>query len=159
GMQFYDPFDVAGYEAYHQYLIYHRSWISTNYLAERYNFINELVMGSSSANALKVDVVNFVKTKFSNAIASDARSLIIELAKYLFPVHENLTYTTGADTNSGLTAARMNYFLGVFLGIIDANPEAAWTTRWNTNSDPEAIEMQLKNLFNAMMQSPEYQLY
>ncbi|MCE2995154.1 MAG: DUF1800 family protein [Cyclobacteriaceae bacterium] len=159
GMPFYDPFDVAGYDAYHQYPIYHRSWISTNYLAERYNFISELVMGSTSPNGLQVDVVNFVKTNFSNAIASDARSLIIELAKYLFPVHENLTYTAGADTNSGLTAARMNYFLTAFLGMIDANPETAWTTRWNTNSDPETIEMQLKNLLNAMMQSPEYQLY
>ncbi|MBI3218130.1 MAG: DUF1800 family protein [Bacteroidetes bacterium] len=159
GMPFYDPFDVAGYDAYHQYPIYHRSWISTNYLAERYNFINELVMGSTMPNALQIDVVNFVKTKFSNAIASDARSLIIELAKYLLPVNENLTYTAGADTNSGLTAARMNYFLSAFLGIIDANPETAWTTRWNSNSDPETIAMQLKNLFNAMMQSPEYQLY
>ncbi len=159
GMPFYDPFDIAGYDAYHQYPIYHRSWISTNYLAERYNFINNLIMSGSMPNALQIDVVNFVKTKFSNAIASDARNLIIELAKYLLPVNENLTFTVGADTNSGLTAARMNYFLSAFLGMIDANPEAAWTTRWNTNSDPDTVEMQLKNLFNAMMQSPEYQLY
>jgi uncharacterized protein (DUF1800 family) len=158
GMPFYDPFDVAGYDAYHQYPIYHRSWISTNYLAQRYNFINELVMGSTSLGNLKIDVVAFVKTKFSNAIASDAGSLIIELAKYLLPVNENLTYTTGADTNSGLTAARMNYFLSAFLGT-DPNRELAWTTHWNTNSDPETVEMQLKSLFNAMMQSPEYQLY
>ncbi len=159
GMPFYDPFDVAGHDAYHQYPIYHRSWISTNYLAQRYNFINELVMGSSMLGNVKIDVVAFVKAKFSNIIASDARSLVIELAKYLLPVNENLTYVVGMDTNSGLTASRMNYFLGAFLGIIDPNPEAAWTTRWNTNSDPETVEIQLKNLFNAMMQSPEYQLY
>ena len=157
GMPFYDPFDVAGYDAYHQYPIYHRSWISTNYLAERYHFIDGLVMSTTSP--IKIDAVNFIKTKFSDAIASDARSLVIELAKYLLPVNENLTYTTGADTNSGLTAARMNYFLSAFLGMIDMNPEAAWTTRWNNNSDRETVENQLKNLLNAMMQSPEYQLY
>jgi uncharacterized protein (DUF1800 family) len=159
GMSFYDPFDVAGYDAYHQYPIYHRSWISTNYLAQRYDFISGLVMGSTLPGALQIDVVNFVKTKFSNAVASNARSLIIELAKYLLPVNENLTYTVGADVNSGLTAARMNYFLGAFLGIIDPNPEVAWTNRWNNNLDPETVQNQLKNLFNAMMQSPEYQLY
>ncbi len=161
GMHFYDPFDVAGYDAYHQYPIYHRSWISVNYLTERYNFINGLVMGSTTPGTLQIDVVNFVKTKFSAAIASNAKSLIIELAKYLLPVNENLTYTTGADTNSGLTAARMNYFLTAFLFTpkIDIDPEASWTNRWNNNLDPETVQNQLKNLFNAMMQSPEYQLY
>jgi uncharacterized protein (DUF1800 family) len=161
GMPFYDPFDVAGHDAYHQYPIYHRSWISTNYLAQRYSFISQLVMGSTTPGALKIDVVNFVKTKFSSAIASNARNLIIELAKYLLPVNENLTYTTGADTNSGLTAARMNYFLTAFLFSpkIDNDPEAQWTLRWNNNLDPETVENQLKNLFNAMMQSPEYQLF
>jgi hypothetical protein len=77
------------------------------------------------------------------------------------PVNENLTYTTGADTNSGLTAARMNYFLTAFIKSpqIDADPEAAWTSRWNNNLDPDTVQNQLKSLFNAMMQSPEYQLY
>src|SRR5690606_6941155 len=42
GMNFYEPFDVAGYEAYHQFPIYHRSWITPNTLARRYNFIREL---------------------------------------------------------------------------------------------------------------------
>ncbi len=161
GMPFYDPFDVAGYDAYHQYPIYHRSWISTNYLTQRYDFINRLVMGSATPGALQIDPVNYVKTKFSPAIASNARNLIIELAKYLLPVNENLTYTTGADVNSGLTAARMNYFLTAFIKspLLDPDPETAWTNRWNNNLDPDTVQNQLKNLFNAMMQSPEYQLY
>ncbi len=161
GMNFYDPFDVAGHDAYHQFPIYHRSWISTNYLTQRYDFISKLVMGSTTPGALQIDVINFVKTKFSPGTASNARNLIVELAKYLLPVNENLTYTTGADTNSGLTAARMNYFLTAFIKSpqIDADPEAAWTNRWNNNLDPDTVQNQLKSLFNAMMQSPEYQLY
>jgi uncharacterized protein (DUF1800 family) len=159
GMHFYNPFDVSGYDAYHQYPIYHRSWIAPNYLTQRYNFIAKLIADSTTPGELHIDVVQFVKNKFSNAIASNAKTLIIELAKYLLPVNDNLTYTIGADTNSGLTAARMNYFLGTFLGIIDTNPEAAWTNRWNNNLDPETVRNQLKNLFNAMLQSPEYQLY
>jgi hypothetical protein len=34
GMDFYQPFDVAGYDAYHQFPIYHSSWITVNNLNE-----------------------------------------------------------------------------------------------------------------------------
>ena len=162
GMHFYDPFDVAGYDAYHQYPIYHRSWISTNYLTNRYDFIRQFVSGNQGmAGALKIDAVNFVKTKISNATASNARDLIIELAKYLLPQAENLTFDPAADDNSGLTAERMNYFLTAFLKSpqIDVDPEGLWTFRWNNAYEPEVVPKQLESLFNAMMQSPEYQLY
>jgi uncharacterized protein (DUF1800 family) len=160
GIHFYDPFDVAGYDAYHQYPIYHRSWISTNYLTSRYDFIRMLVSQNPMA-ADKVDVVNFVRTKISNATASNAKSLIIELAKYLLPVNDSLTYDTALDDASGLTAERMNYFLTAFLKSpqIDTDPEGSWTFRWNNPVDPEVTTRQLESLFNAMMQSPEYQLF
>lgn len=158
GMNFYEPFDVAGYDAYHQFPIYHRSWISTNYLTERYQFIRNLI---SPAMAGDVDVVAFVQANFDNATASDARLLIIELSKYLLPVNDNLTFDPALDGNSGLTAERLNYFLTAFLKSpqIDTDPEGSWTFRWNNPVDMEVVTNQLKSLFNAMMQSPEYQLY
>lgn len=158
GMNFYEPFDVAGYDAYHQFPIYHRSWISTNYLTERYQFIRNLI---SPAMAGDVDVVAFVQANFDNATASDARLLIIELSKYLLPVNDNLTFDPALDDNSGLTAERLNYFLTAFLKSpqIDTDPEGSWTFRWNNPVDMEVVTNQLKSLFNAMMQSPEYQLY
>lgn len=161
GMHFYQPFDVAGYDAYHQYPIYHRSWISTNYLTQRYDFIRQLVSENQMPGALSVDVVAFVQTNISNATASDARSLIIELAKYFLPQAENLTFDPALDDNAGLTAERMNYFLTAFLKSpqLDADPEAAWTFRWNNPVDMEVVRRQLENLFNALLQSPEYQLY
>lgn len=161
GMHFYQPFDVAGYDAYHQYPIYHRSWISTNYLTQRYDFIRQLVSANQMPGALSVDVVAFVQTNISNATASDARSLIIELARYFLPQAENLTFDPALDDNAGLTAERMNYFLTAFLKSpqIDADPEAAWTFRWNNPVDMEVVRRQLENLFNALLQSPEYQLY
>lgn len=162
GMHFYEPFDVAGYDAYHQYPIYHRSWISTNYLTRRYDFIRKLVSENQMmTGALGVDVVAFVQSNMSNAIASNARNLIIELAKYFLPQAENLTFDPALDDNSGLTAERMNYFLTAFLKSpqIDADPEGAWSFRWNNPVDMEVVRRQLENLFNAMLQSPEYQLY
>lgn len=158
GMNFYEPFDVAGYDAYHQFPIYHRSWISTNYLTERYQFIRNLV---SPTMAGGVDVVAFVQANINNATASDARLLIIELSKYLLPVNDNLTFDPALDDSSGLTAERLNYFLTAFLKSpqIDTDPEGSWTFRWNNPVDMEVVTNQLKSLFNAMMQSPEYQLY
>jgi hypothetical protein len=41
---------------------------------------------------LKIDVVAFVQNNISNAIASDARNLIIELTKYFLPMADNLTF-------------------------------------------------------------------
>ncbi|MBN8654020.1 MAG: DUF1800 family protein [Cytophagales bacterium] len=161
GMHFYEPFDVAGYDAYHQYPIYHRSWISTNYLVRRYQFIQNLVSDSQMGGMMKIDPVALVQTNISNAIASDARLLIVELAKYLLPLSDNLTFDTATDDNAGLTAERLNYFLTAFLKSpqIDADPEGAWTFRWNNPVDMEVVRRQLENLFNAMLQSPEYQLY
>lgn len=158
GMHFYEPFDVAGYDAYHQFPIYHRSWISTNYLTQRYQFIRDL-LSQSQLNG--IDLIAFVQNNFDNPTASDARLLIIELSNYLLPVNDNLTFDTAADDSSGLTAERLNYFLTAFLKSpqIDADPEASWTFRWNNPADMEVVQKQLESLFNAMMQSPEYQLF
>jgi uncharacterized protein (DUF1800 family) len=162
GMHFYEPFDVAGYDAYHQFPIYHRSWISTNYLTRRYEFIRTLVSDNQTMpGALRIDPVAFVQTNISNAIASDAKALIIELAKYFLPLSDNLTFDPALDDAAGLTAERMNYFLTAFLKSpqIDADPEGSWTFRWNNPVDMEVVRKQLESLFNAMLQSPEYQLY
>ena len=112
GMNFYEPFDVAGYDAYHQFPIYHRSWISTNYLTQRYQFIRDLLVQN---NIDSIDLIAFVQDNFDSTTASDARLLIIELAKYLLPVNDNLTFDPASDDSSGLTAERLNYFLTAFL--------------------------------------------
>jgi len=55
----------------------------------------------------------------------------------------------------------LNYFLTAFLKSpqIDPDPEASWTFRWNNPVDMEVVKKQLESLFNALMQSPEYQLF
>ncbi len=161
GMSFYEPFDVAGYDAYHQFPIYNRSWIAPNYLARRYEFIrNTLGMMNPDSNEIRIDVVQFVQNNINNAVASDARQLIITLAGYLFPNADNLTFDRDNDEDASITAERMHYFLIAFLFSpqIDPDPEATWTFRWTNLSDMEVVRGQLENLFNALLQSPEYQL-
>jgi hypothetical protein len=151
-MSFYEPYDVAGYDAYHQFPIYHRFWITPNTLATRYSFIRSLIT-AAEPGMFKVNVYDFVLNNIPNAIAMDARLLVIELCKYLLPVTDNLTFDDAADDLSGLTAPRIAYFKERFLQSFD---EAYWTTRWNEGAGD--LLDQLEYLFNAIMQSPEYQL-
>ncbi len=158
GMDYYEPFEVAGYAAYHQFPIYHRSWITTNYLTNRYNFIQSSI--SSEMNGMEmgqVDIVDYVRSNFPG-VASNARDLIIAIAEYLLPSADNLSFDEGSSGE--LTAQRLNYFLNVFLynPQIDPEPETAWSERWQSNPDGEVVANQLTNLFNAMLQTPEYQL-
>ena len=160
GLDFYEPFEVAGYSAYHQFPIYNRSWISTNYLTRRYQFVQQLLEGEMMDDMQLggIDLIEFIRDRFDNATASDAESLIIALSQYLLPANENLTFVD--DDTSELTNERLNYFRFAFLFSpqIDEDPLGAWTFRWNNPVDNEVVENQLQSLFNAMLQSPEYQL-
>ena len=151
GMNFYEPYDVAGYDCYHQYPIYHRSWITPNYLARRYEFVRNVVT-AANAEMFSVNVYTYVNTNLP-AAAPDARALIIELAKYFLPVADNLSFDDATDDTASLTSKRLNYFKNRLLQQFD---EAYWTTRWNQG----ALDLrdQLEFLFNALLQSPEYQL-
>ena len=153
GMKFFNPNDVSGYDAYHQYPIYNRSWITPNYLARRYKFIETIIKGDNP-ELININVYTWVKSNFPDAVASDAQSLIIALADYLFPVQDNLTFDTSADGASGLTAKRMKYFL---TQLLQGFNEAYWTERWG-KGEPD-LQAQLIYLFDAMLQSPEYQLF
>lgn len=152
GMDFYQPFDVAGYDAYHQFPIYHRSWITVNNLTNRYNFIYNFLPD--------LELYQFIRDNIDLTEASDARRLVIDLASFVLPRTENLTFDTAVDEaqQATLTSERLLYFKNKFLDIIDPDPEAAWTERYTTQTGINTMEGQLQNLFNAMLQSPEYQL-
>lgn len=152
GMDFYQPFDVAGYDAYHQFPIYHRSWITVNNLTNRYNFIYNFLPD--------IELYQFIRDNIDLAEASDARRLVIDVASFILPRSENLTFDTTVDEaqEATLTSERLLYFLNKFLDIIDPDPEAAWTNRYTNQVGISTMEGQLQNLFNAMLQSPEYQL-
>jgi hypothetical protein len=162
GQDYYEPFEVAGYTAYHQFPAYNRNWISSNYLANRYDLIRSIfvMMSSQNPDMPSFDAVQFTKDNVDNATGADPRLLIMAYIQYLFPVHFNLTFDAAADDTSGLTAERLNYFLQAFLfePQLDADPEAEWTNRWNANYEMDVVEGQLIKLFNALLQTPEYQL-
>ncbi|UII30822.1 DUF1800 domain-containing protein [Fulvivirga ulvae] len=160
GMTFYEPYEVAGYVAYHQYPVYNRNWISTNYLTQRYDYIRQLMNQNEGLPAF--DILEFVKLNF-NAQATDAKQFITTLAPYIFPFAENLDYEVdGGD----LTKERIRYFLQVFIQFDDYQNTAAvnqanadWGSLYADPSKYLEAGEYLRRLFNAMMQSPEYQLF
>jgi hypothetical protein len=155
-MNFYNPYDVAGYEAYHQYPVYHRYWITTNSLSKRYDFIRQLIDAQGNM-MFNVNTYEYIRDNFG-AVASDSEALLIALATYLLPHHDALTFDDTADDTSSLTAARLVYFKNRFLTDVSMNPETYWTDTWNQGTDIGELREWLNRLFGALLQSPEYQL-
>jgi uncharacterized protein (DUF1800 family) len=147
GLNFFEPYDVAGYDAYFQVPDFQRYWISSNYLANRYKFAELLIDGFTNGGGavlLKLDFVEFVKDKCSDP--SDPTLLMQELVAWMIPIE--------------LTTDRFNYFKDTIL--LDQLSAINWSIEWNnylnTNDDTN-VRIQLERLALAMMQSPEYQLY
>lgn len=160
GMNFYEPFEVAGYVAYHQFPIYNRNWISTHYLTQRYDFIRTLL--NQMPGLPYFDPLAYIQDNFNGA-APDGKQLIIAMAPYLYPFADNLDF----DADGGdLTKERLRYFLQAFLQfgdydntaeVNDAN--AAWADLYGDDSNYLEAGEYVKRLFNAMLQTPEYQLF
>ena len=147
GLYLYEPFEVAGYPAYHQGPGYHRNWISANYLARRYEFAKKLIEGVRDKEQLlaRLDVVAYVKDKNNVSDPFDAERLVRELTDYLLP--------------EAITEERFTYFLKSIL--LDDLSEANWQTEWQKylgSGNDTAVRVQLEKLFNTVLQSPEYQL-
>ncbi len=152
GMTLYEPSEVAGYPAYHQFPRFNRNWISTNYLVRRYQFIRELLDGNQM---FYFNTRAFLSQRFG-VQWTDARQLILALCPYIFPMAQNLSFTAGT---SHLTSERLNYFLYAFL-TANQYTEAEWTTLTaDPNTNYLEIESLLTSMLNSMLQTPEYQLF
>lgn len=159
-MRYYEPYDVSGYEAYHQFPIYHRAWITTNSIGYRYSFMQRLFETMGSPFPVFIDTRAFVAANFG-AQAPNADNLLKELVRYLLPHHEQLTFEPApVDDEASLTGPRMTYFRERFFSGISMTPDTYWTDSWQGTipTPDEEIRLWLNLLFNALLQSPEYQL-
>jgi len=149
GIEFYEPLDVAGYEAYYQVPTFNRFWITTLTLANRYVFAEQLVSGVNKAGTdlgLKLDIVKYVDNTAHISNPADATTLVQELTKYMLAVD--------------ISADRFNYFLNTIL--LDTFPLYYWTNEWTaykSTQNDSTVRIQLEKLIIAIMQSPEYQLF
>lgn len=143
GLSLYEPFEVAGYAAYHQTPAYNRNWISSNYLARRYQY-SELLLAMDSP--ITVDIVAWVANPANVPDAADAEALVRGLLDQLFP--------------EIIRSERFDYFLNEVL--LDTLSVTNWAIEWfdyQATGDDTAVRPQLEKLYRAIIQSPEYQLF
>lgn len=153
GLNFYEPFEVAGYPAYHQIPGYNRNWITTYALAHRYQ-AGEILMKrieEGGERTLYLDMVDWVENSGTIVVPSDASEIMNILVNNLFAIE--------------LTQDRYDYFLyTVFLEWPEDHEYALglWTGEWNiyqNSGDDTTVRNLLETLLSSLIQTPEFQLY
>jgi hypothetical protein len=154
GLNFYEPFEVAGYPAYHQIPGYNRNWITTYALAHRYQSGGILMqtLEQSSTRSFKLDIVDWVENSGDITDPGDATEIMDVLVAHLFPLAP--------------TQERYDYFLyTVFLDDPDSDPLyvlSQWRSAWDDYigpGDDAVVRGLLERLLSALIETPEFQLY
>jgi uncharacterized protein (DUF1800 family) len=149
GLEFYEPYDVAGYDAYFQVPGFNRNWITPVNLANRYLFsqwlIENLNRGESGA-VIKADLVAFVDNPQHVSNPSDAASVVKAFTDYLLAVEIN--------------SDRFHYFLDII--FLESLAAYNWTNEWNNykaGGSNAIVKLRLETLVTKIIQTPEFQLF
>jgi uncharacterized protein (DUF1800 family) len=154
GLNFYEPFEVAGYPAYHQIPGYNRNWITTYALAHRYQVGGILMktLDQGIERGFQLDVVDWVENSGFISDPGDATELLDVFVKMLFAVE--------------LSQERYDYFLyTVFLDYTGEDLTYArglWRSEWNAyqgSGIDTTVRSLLELLLSALIETPEFQLY
>tara|TARA_Y100000385_G_C13104768_1_gene646846 strand:+ start:2259 stop:3953 length:1695 start_codon:yes stop_codon:yes gene_type:complete len=150
GINPFSPDSVAGYPAMYQSPSFDRSWFSSNTVIGRYKLIECFISGKNKiANnntniRIQFDSVDYTENSGNFTIASDATTLIQELA--------NLLYCEAIDSN------RVDYFLSVLTDGFDASYwNSAWFDYLQTGNNVQ-VKIRLDALFTRMINAAEFQL-
>lgn len=142
GLDFYEPFEVAGYKAYHQAPVYNRNWITANNLARRYQISTDLLLGYKDENDNVLYILNILPYCQAEGIdLNSPQTIVTYFVDYLFP--------------EDITQERFDYFKSTLLTDVD---EVDWVSTIIDGEDFQVI-FHLENLINALIQSPEFQLF
>ncbi len=174
-MNYMRPADVAGYPAYYK-PGYSLNWITTNSLAKRYDFIRillntnndlNLLYGANTAPEIYIDPLNFILNVDEMPDEKATQEKRVEVNGELIGVAYNLVdHYLSWLLPEKVTEERANYFGYLHSSSIatsaDSTPFNSWRYQWAHKDDSEDVKAEvegaLKVLFNAIMQSPEYQI-
>ena len=146
----FSPESVAGYPAMYQAPNFDRNWFSSNSIIGRYKLIECFISGrnkilNNNANIrVEFDSVDYIENSGNFNLASDANTLVLELA--------NLLYCETIDTN------RTEYFASILSDGLDTS---YWNSAWNEylqTGNTVQVKTRLDALFTAMINAAEFQL-
>jgi uncharacterized protein (DUF1800 family) len=146
GLNFYEPFEVAGYPAYHQIPGYNRNWIMTYALAHRYQTGDILMKrgGTSNQTSIQLDVLDWVENS-GLVDPTSSTDIVTVLTENLLAVQ--------------LSTERFDYFLNTV--FLDTLTQATWLSEWNAyigGGDDLVVRERLEILVSSIIQTPEFQL-
>ncbi len=145
GLSFYEPYEVAGYSAYHQMPGYNRNWITPHNLASRYDFSNQIT-NPEAPLGFTIDVLAWVGDTAHVSNPADAEEIVTALTTFFLAVQ--------------IDEDRFDYYLTrVFL---DTLSPLDWQHEWEnyqSSGNDVSVRGKLETLLLAIMQSPEFQLY
>ncbi|MEM9921690.1 MAG: DUF1800 family protein [Bacteroidota bacterium] len=146
------PAVVAGYPAYYQAPEFNRNWFNGSTIIARYSLPEMLLTGrrvlagGNLGGGVRLDIVEYINTPGNVSNPYIASILVNELLADLLPEMPD--------------ADRVDYFLNnIFL---DQLPAGDWSYEWDNyvrTSDDSEVRIPLQNLIQAIMYSPEYQLF
>lgn len=146
GLNFYEPFEVAGYPAYHQIPGYGRNWIMTYPLAHRYQTGDILMKRSGASNdtSIQLDVLDWAENS-GEVDPTSSTDIVTVLTENLLAVE--------------LNTERFNYFLNTV--FLDTLTQQTWLSEWNKytgGGDDLVVRERLEILVSSIIQTPEFQL-
>ncbi len=148
GLNYYEPFEVAGYPPYHQKPAYGRNWIMPSELAYRYQVGERLMQrnGYSTDASFKIDVLDWVENSGNISNPGDASEVVTVFTSYLLAVE--------------LDSDREDYFLNTV--FLDTFSSTTWEAEWNAykgGGSADTVKKRFEILVSSIMQTPEYQLH
>ncbi len=139
GLDFYEPFDVVGYDAYHQVPGFYRNWITPNNLMSRYQLGGELINGVRDEMGEVLFQIILGTYVTNEGIDTDSDIAILDhFIENMLP--------------EAITAERRDYFHSVLL-----QDQQSWANVLSNNSF-DIIITHIQYLVAALINSPEYQL-
>ena len=152
GINPFSPETVAGYPAMYQTPSFDRNWFSSNTVIGRYKLIECLITGRNNIlnNNMNIRVqfnsVDYVENSgnFSTATATDATTLVTEIAELLYC--------------ESIDSTRITYFVSILTDGLEAY---YWNTAWNEylqTGNTVQVKIRLDALFTAMINAAEFQL-
>lgn len=145
-MTLFEAPEVAGYPAYHQEPYFNRNWLSASTLVNRYGGFALITYGFTYGSfTLKFDTVDYLQNSGVIANPGDVFEIVDTVTNDLYPF--------------GIDATKRTALRNL---LVDAgDPDYYWTNEWNTytgGGTDATVRLRLNAFFNAILQSPEFQL-
>ena len=144
-----DPPDVSGWKAYYQAPLFYGSWINTDTLPKRLQYVQNLITPGYTANGFKMmaSVTDYAK---GFTTPNDPNALIDDVCKHLLGIDISIEHKNQIKKDILLTGQTNDYY---------------WTNAWDTYlntpgnvSNTNYVNTALTNLLKYMINLPEYQL-